>query len=94
MNILILTLFIGVLLGIILTNAYIFYKKEEEISNAKIDDIVIIKDNKMGYLMEIYKEFDYANTNNDLIYEIADIPTSHIRQVKKSMICHVIKWRG
>ena len=84
----------GILLGIILTKINLFFKKEEEISNAKVDDIVITKDNKMGYLMEIYREFDYANTNNDLIYEIADIPTSHIRKVKKSMICHIIKWRA
>ena len=88
MNILFLSF--GILLGVILANGYIYYKKEEEISNAKIDDIVITKDNKMGYLMEIYKEPDYANTDNDLIYEIADIPTSHIREVKKEydLPCH------
>ena len=90
----ILILSFGIFLGIILTNGYNFYKKEKEISNAKIDDIVITKDNKMGYLIKIYKEPDYANTNNDLIYEIADIPTNRLREAKRSMISHVIKWKG
>lgn len=88
-----LILICGILLGIILTKIYLYLKKDDEISGAKINDIIITKDNKVGILTDYRLNFEYPDIADDIIYEIKDIHTNEIQIIGKSMVCHVIKQR-
>lgn len=74
--------------------AYLFFKKEKEISSAKVNDIIITKDNKIGILVDYHMNFDYPDIDDDLIYEIKDIHTNLVRAIGKSMVYCVIKTNG
>ena len=86
-----LILICGILLGIILMKIYLYLKIENEISSAKINDIIITRDNKIGILMDYRRNFEYPDVTDDIIYKIKDICTDTIQTVNKSMIYHVIK---
>lgn len=86
-----LILICGILLGIILMKIYLHMKIENEISSAKINDIIITRDNKIGILMDYRRNFEYPNVEDDIIYEIKDICTDTIQIVNKSMVYHVVK---
>ena len=47
-------------------------KKEKEISNVKVNDLVITKDNKVGILKDYHRNLDYPSINDDIIYVIED----------------------
>lgn len=86
-----LILICGILLGIILMKIYLCLKTESEISGAKINDIIITRDNKIGILTDYRRNFECLNVTDDIIYEIKDICTDTIQIVNKSMIYHVVK---
>ena len=86
-----LILICGILLGIILMKIYLYLKTENEISGAKINDIIITRDNKIGILMDYRRNFEYPDVTDDIIYEIKDICTGTIQIVNKSMVYHVVK---
>ena len=86
-----LILICGILLGIILMKIYLYLKIENEISSAKINDIIITRDNKIGILMDYRRNFEYPDVTDDIIYEIKDICTDTIQIVNKNMIYHVVK---
>lgn len=86
-----LILICGILLGIILMKIYLYLKMESEISGAKINDIIITRDNKIGILMDYHRNFEYPDVTDDIIYEIKDIYTDTIQIVNKSMVYHVVK---
>lgn len=87
-------LILGILLGIILMKFYLFFKKEKEISNAKVNDIVITKDNKVGILKDYHRNLDYPSIDDYIIYIIEDTKSKIPRVVGKSMIWHVIKCKA
>lgn len=76
-----------------MTKSYLFIKKEKEISNVKVNDLVITKDNKVGILKDYHRNLDYPNIYDDLIYEIKDFHTNSYRVIGKSMVYRVIKQR-
>lgn len=80
-----LILICGILLGIILMKIYLYLKIENEISSAKINDIIITRDNKIGILMDYRRNFEYPDVTDDIIYEIKDICTDTIQIVNKSV---------
>lgn len=86
-----LILICGILLGIILMKIYLYLKTENEISGAKINDIIITRDNKIGILTDYRRNFEYPDVTDDIIYEIKDIYTDTIQIVSKSMVYHVVK---
>ena len=86
-----LILICGILLGIILMKIYLYLKMESEISGAKINDIIITRDNKIGILKDYHRNFECPDVTDDIIYEIKDICTDTIQIVNKNMVCHVVK---
>ena len=86
-----LILICGILLGIILSKIYLCIKKNDEISGAKINDIIITKDNKIGILTNYHRNFECIDTTDDIIYEIKDVYTGTIQTVSKDMVCRVVK---
>lgn len=86
-----LILICGILLGIILVKIYLYLKTESEISSAKINDIIITRDNKIGILMNYRRNFEDPDVTDDVIYEIKDICTDTIQIVNKSMVYRVVK---
>ena len=87
----ILTLICGILLGIILVKMYLLFEKEKEISSAKVNDIVITKDNKVGILKNYHRNLDYPSINSDIIYIVEDVKSKIPRVVGKDMVYCVIK---
>lgn len=87
----ILILIHGMLLGIVLSKIYLFIKKNDEISGAKINDIIITKNNKIGILTDYHRNFECPDITDDIIYEIKDIYTGTIQAISKNMVCCVIK---
>ena len=86
-----LILICGILLGIILMKIYLYLKIENEISGAKINDIIITRDNKIGILMDYRRNFEDPDVTDDIVYEIKDICTDTIQIVHKSMVYYVVK---
>lgn len=81
----------GILLGIILMKAYLYLKMKNKISAAKINDIIITKNNKVGILIDYRRNFEGPDDEDDVIYEIRDIRTDTIQTVNKNMIYQVVK---
>lgn len=86
-----LILICGILLGIILMKIYLYLKTENEISGAKINDIIITRNNKIGILTDYRRNFECPDVTDDIIYEIKDIYTDTIQIVSKNMVYQVIK---
>lgn len=87
----ILIMICGIFLGVSLTKTYLYFKKENEISGAKINDVIITKDNKIGILINYYRNFEYANIADNIVYEIRYIYTDNVRKIGKDMIYRVVK---
>ena len=81
----------GIILGIILMKAYLYLKTKNKISGAKINDIIITKNNKVGILIDYRRNFECPNATDDVVYEIRDICTGIIQTVNKNMICQIVK---
>lgn len=81
----------GILVGIILMKIYLYLKKKNGISSARINDIIITKDNKIGILTDYRRNFDRPDIEDDIIYEIKDVYTGAIQTISKNMVCCVIK---
>ena len=82
----------GILLGIILMKAYLYLKTKNKISGAKINDIIITKNNKVGILIDYRRNFECPDAaDDDVVYEIRDICTGIIQTVNKNMICQIVK---
>ena len=81
----------GILLGIILMKAYLYLKTKNKISGAKINDIIITKNNKVGILIDYRRNFECLDVTDDVVYEIRDICTGTIQTVNKNMICQTVK---
>ena len=62
----------GILLGIILTKIYLYLETKNKISGAKINDIIITKDNKIGILTDYRRNFECLDIADGIIYEIKD----------------------
>ena len=86
-----LSLICDILVWIILFKAYLFLKKKKEILGARINDIIITKDNKIGILTDYRRNFDRPDIEDDIIYEIKDVYTGTIQTISKNMVCRVIK---
>ena len=86
-----LILICGILVGIILTKIYLYLKKKNEISGAKINDIIITKGNEIGILTDYRRNFELTDIADDIIYEIKDVYTGTIQTISKNMVCRVIK---
>ena len=87
----ILNLICDILVWIILLKIYLCLKKKNEISGARINDIIITKDNKIGILTDYCRNFERPDIADDIMYEIKDVYTGTIQTIGKNMICHVIK---
>lgn len=87
----VLILICGMLLGSVLSKIYLFIKKNDEISGAKINDIIITKNNKIGILTDYRRNFDRPDIEDDIIYEIKDVYTGTIQTISKNMVRHVVK---
>ena len=80
----------GILLGIILMKVYLYLKTKNKISGAKINDIIITKNNKVGILIDYRRNFECPDVADDVVYEIRDICTGTIQIVNKNMICQIV----
>lgn len=58
---------------------------------AKINDIIITKNNKIGILTDYRRNFECPDIADDIIYEIKDVYTGTIQTISKNMVCRVIK---
>ena len=81
----------GIILGIILMKVYLYLKTKNKISGAKINDIIITKNNKVGILIDYRRNFECPDVADDVVYEIRDICTGIIQTVNKNMICQIVK---
>lgn len=81
----------GIFLVVSLTKTYFYFKKENEISGAKINDVIITNDHKVGILIDYHRNFEYTNIADNIVYEIRDIYTNNIREIGKDMIYRVVK---
>lgn len=70
---------------------YLYLKTKNKISGAKINDIIITKDNKIGILMDYRRNFERPNVAGGIVYKVKDIRTDTIQIVNKNMICYVVK---
>ena len=86
-----LSLICDILVWIILFKAYLYLKKKKEILGARINDIIITKDNKIGILTDYRRNFDRPDIEDDIIYEIKDVYTGTIQTISKNMVRHVVK---
>ena len=86
-----LILFCGIFLGIILMKIYLYLKMKNEISEAKINDIIVTKDNKIGILTDYRRNFERPDIEDDIIYEIKDAYTGTMRIISKNMVYRVVK---
>lgn len=85
----ILFLILGILV-IILMKIYLFFKKEKEIFTAKVNDLIITKDNKIGILINYHKNFDCPYIDDEIVYEVKDIHTGFVEIIGKSTVYCVI----
>ena len=86
-----LSLICSILVWIILSKACLYLKKKKEILGARINDIIITKDNKIGILTDYRRNFERPDIADDIIYEIKDVYTGTIQTISKNMVCRVIK---
>lgn len=70
--------------------AHLYLKTKNKISGAKINDIIITKNNKVGILTDYCRNFECPDVADDVIYKIKDICTGTIQTVNKNMVCYVI----
>lgn len=78
-----LILICGILVGIILMKIYLCLKMKNDISGARINDIIITKDNKIGILTDYRRNFERPDIADDIIYEIKDAYTGTIQTISK-----------
>ena len=70
---------------------HLFFKKEKEISTAKVNDLIITKDNKIGILINYHRNFfDSPYIDDEIVYEIKDIHTGFAEMIGKSTVYCVI----
>ncbi len=81
----------GILVGIILMKIYLYLKMKNGISGARINDIIITKDNKIGILTDYRRNFERPDIADDIIYEIKDVYTGTIQTISKNMVYRVVK---
>ena len=86
-----LILICGMLVGIILMKIYLYLKMKNDISGARINDIIITKDNKICILTDYRRNFERPDIEDDIIYEIKDVYTGTIQTISKNMVCRVVK---
>lgn len=86
-----LILIYGMLVGIILMKIYLYLKMKNDISGARINDIIITKDNDIGILTDYRRNFELPDIADDIIYEIKDVYTGTIQTISKNMVCRVVK---
>ena len=86
-----LILICGILVGIILMKIYLYLKTKNDISGARINDIIITKDNKIGILTDYRRNFERPDIADDIIYEIKDAYTGIIQTISKNMVYRVVK---
>ena len=67
---------------------------KNEISEAKINDIIVTKDNKIGILTDYRRNFERPDIEDDIIYEIKDAYTGTMRIISKNMVYCVIKQKA
>lgn len=86
-----LSLICDILVWIILMKIYLYLKKKNEIFSAKINDIIITKDNKIGILTDYRRNFERPDIEDDIIYEIKDIYTGTIQTISRNMVYRVVR---
>lgn len=86
-----LSLICDILVWIILLMAYLYLKKKYEILDARINDIIITKDNKIGILTDYRRNFERPDIEDDIIYEIKDVYTGAVQTISKNMVYRVVK---
>ena len=86
-----LSLICDILVWIILMKIYLYLKMKNEIFSAKINDIIITKDNKIGILTDYRRNFERSDIADDIIYEIKDVYTGTIQTISRNMVYHVVK---
>lgn len=84
-------LILGIVLGVIFMEIYLFFKKETEISSVKPNDVIITKDNRVAVFLNYHRNFDYLNIKDDIVYTVKDIHTNIVRVIGKSTVKAVIK---
>ena len=86
-----LSLICSILVWIILYKTCLFLKKKKEILGARINDIIITKNNRIGILTDYRRNLERPDIADDIMYEIKDVYTGTIQTISKNMVCRVIK---